>query len=560
VRNRLRTGGGSHVLRGFRNSGVAPWAAAAVLTSAIPAEGQVFLNEAQALQTIFGPDVVARREAKSLTDSARKKLEAATGLRYADPSYNFLVVERQGHLVGYALVLDEIGKSEPITTMVGMTPDGRVSDVAVMVFRESRGWEVKEKRFLRQFHGKRVGDPIEVERDIINYSGATLSSKALTRAVKRSLQLFQEFYATAAPRSSSGSAWLVVPEPLRALEVRPTPLGDYSLYRQARHRLGTVCEIRLWAASAAEAAVAFRAGFAEIERLDRIFSNYRNDGELSLVNSTAVGQPVEVSPEFWWLSRHAMEWWKRSFGTFDITVGPLLKAWGFWGGDPHAPSERELAQAKTRVGMDAVELLRARRSIRFKKSGMELDFGGLAKGYVAESTARVVIRNGACSVLVNLGGSSLRALEGYQDLSRAPQSKIFRHRCLLTVGEWPVLLVGGDRASNDARYLVLTAGWSLSSSASSEQFLRTPGGQILSHIIDPRSGFPLEGSGSAFVLTRSGIASEASAKPLLLLNCADRDEFARHAKFQWASVQRADNWGNSSWEPRSGAVFLTPLG
>jgi thiamine biosynthesis lipoprotein len=561
MRKRSCRGGRSHVLRRFQNGSFAPWAAAsaAMLASAVPAAGQVFLNESQALQTVFGQDVVARREAKSLTDGERKKLEASTGLRFPEPSYNFLVVERRGQLVGYAVVLDEIGKSEPITTMVGITPDGKVSDVAVMVFRESRGWEVKEKRFVRQFHGKRVGDPIEVERDIINYSGATLSSKALTRAVKRSLQLFQEFYATAVPRSNSGSTRLVLPEALRPLEVRRTQLGDYALYRQARHRLGTICEIRLWAVSSADANAAFSAGFDEIERLDLVFSNYRNDSELSLVNNTAADKPVEVSLEFWRLSRYALEWWKCSFGTFDITVGPLLKAWGFWGGDPRVPSERELAQAKTHVGMDAVELLRARRSIRFKKPGMELDFGGLAKGYAAEAVARVVLRTGAKSALVNLGGSSMYALAGIRDPSTSPNRQTFRAPHFLPIGQWPVLVAGTNRAGNGARSLILSSGWSLSSSASSEKFVRTPSGQILSHVFDPRTGYPAEGPCSAFVLTRSGISGEAIAKPLLLLNDSDRRAFARRTKIRWASVQRPNDSVSYSWEPKRGAVFLAPV-
>jgi FAD:protein FMN transferase len=551
----------SQILGRLGESRLMPWAAAsaAIFAFAIPSAGEVFLNEAQALQSIFGQDVVARREAKSLTDSERKKLESSTGLRFPESSYNFLVVQRQNHLVGYAVVLDEIGKSEPITIMVGITPEGKVSDVAVMVFRESRGSEVKEKRFLRQFRGKRVGDPIEVQRDIINYSGATLSSKALARAVKRSLQLFQEFYSAGTPHSSASSTRLVLPEALRPLEVRSTDIEDYLLYRQARYRLGTVCEIRLWAVSAVEARSAFRAGFDEIERLERVFSNYRNDSELAVVNNAAGQGPVEVSPEFWRLTRHAMGWWKRSLGTFDITVGPLLKIWGFWGGERYVPSPAELSQVQAKVGADGVELLRARRSIRFKKPGMELDFGGLAKGYIAEAAARVTQRAGARSVLVNLGGSSLHALGGNQEQSKSTRGQTNADRYLLPSGQWPVLLTGSSPARNDARYLLLTSGWSLSSSASSEQYLRTSTGQILSHIINPLTGVPVQGPCSAFVLARSGISSEAIAKPLLLLNEGDRATFTRQQGFRWASVERPTEAGIERWEPRNGAVFLEPV-
>jgi FAD:protein FMN transferase len=251
-----------------------------------------------------------------------------------------------------------------------------------------------------------------------------------------------------------------------------------------------------------------------------------------------------------------MEWWKRSLGTFDITVGPLLKAWGFWGGDPRVPCIGELSQAKARVGMDAVELFHEQRSVRFKKPGMELDFGGLAKGYAAEAAARVALRAGAKSALVNLGGSSLYALSGIRDPSTSPKRQAFGAQHLLPIGQWPVLLGGVNLAGNEAQYLLLTPGWSLSSSASSEQFLRTSAGRILSHVVDPRTGYPAEGPCSAFVLTRSGVSGEAIAKPLLLLNDSDRHAFARSTKIPWASVQRPNS---HAWEPRRSAVFLAPV-
>src|ERR1700759_4125694 len=152
-------------------------APAALIAHANPAPAQFFLNEAQALEAIFGRDLSVAREAHHLDDAQRQRLEHASGLHFPERQYTFLVVAKNGKFAGYALVMDEIGKTEPITFLVGMDPDGRVAVVAVVDFRESRGWEVKEKRFLRKFHGKRAGDPIQVDRDIINYSGATLSSK-----------------------------------------------------------------------------------------------------------------------------------------------------------------------------------------------------------------------------------------------------------------------------------------------------------------------------------------------------------------------------------------------
>jgi FAD:protein FMN transferase len=80
---------------------------------------------------------------------------------------------------------------------VGVSPRGKVLEVAVMEYRESRGSEVKERRFLSQFRGKTSSDPIRVNQDIVNYTGATLSSYAIARGVRRALALTHLFYGTA---------------------------------------------------------------------------------------------------------------------------------------------------------------------------------------------------------------------------------------------------------------------------------------------------------------------------------------------------------------------------
>ena len=99
-------------------------------------------------------NATVRREQKMLDEATRAKLGRSSNLEFPESSYTPFIHDQAGQAGGYAVVMNEIGKSEPITFMVGMTPEGKVTDVVVMVFRENRGWEVKEKRFLNQFHGK----------------------------------------------------------------------------------------------------------------------------------------------------------------------------------------------------------------------------------------------------------------------------------------------------------------------------------------------------------------------------------------------------------------------
>src|SRR6266498_2741570 len=118
--------------------------------AAVPATAEVYLNESQALAIMFGENATVRREQKTLNEATRARLEHSSNLEFPETSYTFFIGERTGHPANCAITINEIGKSEPITFMGGMSPDGKVTEVAIMVFRENRGWEVKEKRFLNQ--------------------------------------------------------------------------------------------------------------------------------------------------------------------------------------------------------------------------------------------------------------------------------------------------------------------------------------------------------------------------------------------------------------------------
>jgi Na+-translocating ferredoxin:NAD+ oxidoreductase RnfG subunit len=163
-----------------------------LLAALAPAE--TLLTEAQALKLVFPKSQSVETENRSLTDAQREQLQKTTGLRFPEPQYKCFVGKSNGKPDGYAVIMNEIGKHEFITFIVGVDPKGQVSDVGVMEFREARGGEVKEQRFLRQFHGKRQGDPITVNRDIVNYTGATLSSHAIAHGVKKALALVNLFY------------------------------------------------------------------------------------------------------------------------------------------------------------------------------------------------------------------------------------------------------------------------------------------------------------------------------------------------------------------------------
>jgi Na+-translocating ferredoxin:NAD+ oxidoreductase RnfG subunit len=162
---------------------------------------ETLLTEAQALKILFPKSSSVEAQAKVLTAAQREDLQKRTNLHFPENEYRILVTQGKQGADGYAVIMNEIGKHEFITFIVGVTPRGEVSDVAVMEYRETRGGEVQEKRFLRQFHGKKLSDPIAIDRDIVNYTGATLSSHAIATGVRKALALVRLFYLDPAEKS-----------------------------------------------------------------------------------------------------------------------------------------------------------------------------------------------------------------------------------------------------------------------------------------------------------------------------------------------------------------------
>jgi hypothetical protein len=149
---------------------------------------QVYLTAGQALGEIFEGAAGADTVVAVLTGVERAGLEKKLGESL--PSDTLVVLRPRdvaGTLLGYAVITEEVGKYRPITFLVGTAPDLRVKDVEVLVYRESRGGEVRHGRFLRQYRGKSAEDPIRTNRDILNVAGATLSVNALNHGVKRVL-------------------------------------------------------------------------------------------------------------------------------------------------------------------------------------------------------------------------------------------------------------------------------------------------------------------------------------------------------------------------------------
>src|SRR5262249_17953703 len=153
-----------------------------------------YLSEDQALKLIFPKSQQIRTEDKSLNAAQQVAVEKRLRYRLAQTSFRIHIGETNGQADGYAMVMNEIGKEMPITFIVGITPQFRISRVALMVFRESKGWEVEDSRFTSQFKGRSSGDAFAVNSDIIGVTGATLSSRAFCKGTKKAIVICEALY------------------------------------------------------------------------------------------------------------------------------------------------------------------------------------------------------------------------------------------------------------------------------------------------------------------------------------------------------------------------------
>jgi hypothetical protein len=155
---------------------------------------EVYLTEEEALKLMFPKSTRIKKELLRVPTDKKMTIEERIGWKFPEDSFDVYIGETGSQIDGYALIQNTIGKHKPMTYMVGVDHTGHVLNVELLVFREARGSEVRTKRFNVQYEGKTVLDPVRINKDIINISGATMSVRSMTAGIKRVLVLIDEFY------------------------------------------------------------------------------------------------------------------------------------------------------------------------------------------------------------------------------------------------------------------------------------------------------------------------------------------------------------------------------
>ncbi len=287
--------------------------------------------------------------------------------------------------------------------------------------------------------------------------------------------------------------------PQRTLQAQAgaAPHAPARLYTFSHPAMATTFTLYLYSADVGRASAVSEEVFEEIDRVEQLLSNYRESSELSRINREAAESPVTADPEMMSFLAEAEHWSRASDGAFDITVGRLMKAWGFFlhGGAVPSPAALEAIRAVT--GWRKVELDPALRTVRFTAAGVELDPGGIGKGFAVDAAVRILRADGVRAALLSAGTSTLYGLG-------APPGR----------RGWRVV-VPGPLPSRRMLSVATLRDESLSSADCTQKNF-TADGHLYCHIMDPRTLRPVEGRVQVSIVHPSATASDALSNVLFV--------------------------------------------
>ena len=297
-------------------------------------------------------------------------------------------------------------------------------------------------------------------------------------------------------------------------------------YEASADCMGGVFTVTAYGKNRTQLEAAVTESLEEARRLDSMLSNYKSGSEWSQVNRLAAKSPVAVSQELFQLLQACLQYSRASEGTFDITVGPLMRRWGFFKGSGRFPHRSEIRTAMSAVGYQNIILDPSAQTVRFQNPLTEMDPGGIGKGYAVDRMVAILRESGITSAFITAAGSSMYALG-------TPPGE----------AGWKVTIRHPARKEESVANLLLKDE-AMATSGSAEKYFMA-GGTIYSHIMDPRTGYPAQGTLSVSLVAPKAIDTEAWAKPVYILG---REWAARHTPKGMRVFHCPEGTKNAKWE------------
>jgi thiamine biosynthesis lipoprotein len=258
--------------------------------------------------------------------------------------------------------------------------------------------------------------------------------------------------------------------------------------------MGVQARLVLYAPGEAAARTAAGAAFDRLAALEDVMSDYRPTSELMRLCAQPPGTPVPVSDDLFAVLARAQELARLSDGAFDVTVGPIVRLWRAARKSGRLPEEAARREALAHTGWQHVRLDATARTVTLGLPGMQLDLGGIAKGYAIDEALAVLRQHGVERALLELGGD-IR-------LGAAPPGE----------EGWPLQVAHADAVHRHQRL----AHAAISSSGDTEQFVEIDGRRY-SHVVDPKTGLGLTSRLAATVVAPDATTSDGLSTMLTVL-------------------------------------------
>jgi thiamine biosynthesis lipoprotein len=265
-------------------------------------------------------------------------------------------------------------------------------------------------------------------------------------------------------------------------------------HRESREMMGTRVDVELWSEDAGQAEKTIAEAMAALQRVDWMMNPLDPESELSRVNADAFTAPVRVSEELYEVVEKALYYSRLSGGAFDISFASIGQFYDYRAGQ--SPSDELVAENRDRINFRAIVLDAEKKSIAFTIDGLQLDLGGIAKGFAVDRGIEVLARAGIVAGFVSAGGDS-RVLGDYGDRPRMIGIKHPRKK-----DEFAVMIPLSDTA--------------ISTSGDYERFFME-GETRVHHILDPQTGRSSGKVQSVSVLTAHAIDSDALSTTTFVL-------------------------------------------
>ncbi len=259
----------------------------------------------------------------------------------------------------------------------------------------------------------------------------------------------------------------------------------------------------------------------EIKRIEDLISSWDSNSQTSLINRNAGIKPIKVDDELFQLIQRSLKISKLTNGAFDISYASMDRIWKFDGSMTTMPSEESIKKSVERVGYDNIILDETNKTVFLRQKGMKIGFGAIGKGYAADKAKDLLQSKGVDSGIINASGD----LNAW---GKQPDGK-----------NWMVAIVNPLNKEKVFSWMPVQNS-SVVTSGNYEKYVKL-NGELYSHIIDPRTGYPSKGIISVSIFTKSAELADALATSVFVMGVETGLDFINQLKGVECIIVNADN-------------------